>query len=61
MRLPLVAIFLRLIFTGQVGHAPSPPPPDAVLTGPGQGQGQGMGLEMMGFYIMLCTVHTTQG
>ena len=23
--------------------------------------GQGQGLEMMGFYIMLCTTHTTQG
>ena len=25
------------------------------------GQGQGQGWETMGFYIMLCTVHTTQG
>ena len=30
-------------------------------TGPGAGQGQGTGLGTMGFYIMLCTVHTTQG
>ena len=30
-------------------------------TGPGEGQGQGTGLGTMGFYIMLCTVHTTQG
>ena len=28
-------------------------------TGPGQGPGQGPGT--MGFYITLCTVHTTQG
>ena len=30
-------------------------------TGPEAGQGQGTGLGMVGFYIMLCIVHTTWG
>ena len=29
--------------------------------GPGQEQGPELGSETMGFYIMLCTVHTTRG
>ena len=30
-------------------------------TEPGQGTGMGTGQNMMNFYIMLCTVHITQG
>ena len=30
-------------------------------TGPGPGQGTGTGQGAMDFYIMLCTVHITQG
>ena len=53
--------FYDLFLQGQWGMPP--PPHDALLTGPGLGQeqGQGTGLGMMGFYIILCTVHTAQG